>query len=160
MTRCSTTRDCCGTSAILPAEPVARPQDLSPYQGGKLHVHSVGEWAGGDAASEGGVTAFDCDVEQRQHSCRLNNCGEIAVDNTRLADGVQALNMDWWNYGGLTRDVSLIDVPAKYIDDYDLHLNRERTAIEGSVHVEGGATGRGRCTVSLAELGRRRHGED
>ena len=73
---------------------------------------------------------------------RGKNFVVIAVDNTRLADGVPTLNTDWWNYGGLTRDVSLIDVPAKYIDDYDLHLNRERTAIEGSVHVEGGATRR------------------
>ena len=64
---------------------------------------------------------------------RGKNFVVIAVDNTRLADGVPTLNTDWWNYGGFTRDVSLVDVPAKYIDDYDLHLNRDRTAIEGSV---------------------------
>jgi len=66
---------------------------------------------------------------------------------------VPTLNTDWWNYGGLTRDVSLIDVPAKYIDDYDLHLNHDRTAIEGSVHVEDGAPG-DEVTVSLPELNR------
>jgi beta-glucuronidase len=77
----------------------------------------------------------------------------IAVDNTRLANGVPTLNMDWWNYGGLTRNVSLIDVPAKYIDDFDLHLNHNRTAIEGSVHVEGAAAGED-VTVSLPELDR------
>ena len=48
----------------------------------------------------------------------------IAVDNTRLRDGVPTLKTDWWNYGGLTRDVSLIQVPEKYIDDFDLHLQR------------------------------------
>jgi beta-glucuronidase len=77
----------------------------------------------------------------------------IAVDNKRLADGIPTLNMDWWNYGGLTRDVSLIDVPSKYIDDYDLHLNHDRMAIEGTVHVEGGAAEE-QVTISLPELGR------
>jgi beta-glucuronidase len=94
-------------------------------------------WVNGQEACshEGGFTAFDCDVSASIHPGK--NFVVIAVDNTRLADGVPTLNTDWWNYGGLTRDVSLIDVPAKYIDDYDLHLNRDRTAIEGSVHVEG-----------------------
>ena len=72
----------------------------------------------------------------RRASIEGKNFVVIAVDNTRLADGVPTLNTDWWNYGGLTRDVSVVDLPAKYIDDYDLHLNRARTAIEGSVHVE------------------------
>jgi beta-glucuronidase len=100
---------------------------------------------------EGGFTDFDCDV-----SASLNqgkNFVVIAVDNTRLADGIPTLNTDWWNYGGLTRDVSLIDVPSKYIDDYDLHLNHARTAIEGSMHVEGAEPGE-EVTVSLPELNR------
>jgi len=101
---------------------------------------------------EGGFTDFDCDVSSSLHPGK--NFVVIAVDNTRLADGVPTLNMDWWNYGGLTRDVSLIDVPSKYIDDYELHLNRERTAIEGGVHVEG-ATAGDKITVSLPELGRK-----
>ena len=110
-------------------------------------------WVNGQEACrhEGGFTDFDCDVSASIH--RGKNFVVIAVDNTRLADGVPTLNTDWWNYGGLTRDVSLIDVPAKYIDDYDLHLNRDRTAIEGSVHVEGAEPGE-QVTVSLPELGR------
>jgi beta-glucuronidase len=110
-------------------------------------------WVNGQEACrhEGGFTAFDCDVSASIHPGR--NFVVIAVDNTRLADGVPTLNTDWWNYGGLTRDVSLIDVPSKYIDDYDLHLNRDRTAIQGSVHVEGAEPGE-QVTVSLPELGR------
>ena len=79
---------------------------------------------------EGGFTSFDCDVSTAVHAGK--NFVVISVDNTRLADGVPTLNTDWWNYGGLTRDVALIDLPMKYIDDYDLHLNRDRTTIEGS----------------------------
>jgi beta-glucuronidase len=49
--------------------------------------------------------------------------------------------------------VSVVDLPAKYIDDYDLHLNRTRTSIEGTVHVENGSPG-DEVTVSLPELSR------
>ena len=110
-------------------------------------------WVNGQQACshEGGFTDFDCDVSTSIHAGK--NFIVIAVDNTRLADGVPTLNMDWWNYGGLTRDVSLIDVPAKYIDDFDLHLNHNRTAIEGILHVEGAAAG-DEIRVSLPELGR------
>jgi len=110
-------------------------------------------WVNGQkiCSHEGGFTAFDCDASASIHEGK--NFIVIAVDNTRLADGVPTLNTDWWNYGGLTRDVSLIDVPATYIDSYDLHLNRDRTAIEGKVHVEGAASG-DKVTVMLPELDR------
>jgi beta-glucuronidase len=110
-------------------------------------------WVNGQQACshEGGFTAFDCDVSASIHEGK--NSVVIAVDNTRLANGVPTLNTDWWNYGGLTRDVSVVDLPAKYIDDYDLHLNRDRTVIEGSVHVENAEPG-DKVTVSLPELNR------
>jgi beta-glucuronidase len=130
-----------------------------PIEGHKAFLH-IGAanyksiaWINGQEACrhEGGFTAFDCDVSTSVHAGK--NFVVIAVDNTRLADGVPTLNTDWWNYGGLTRDVSLIDVPGTYIDDYDLHLNRDRTAIEGSVHVEGAEPGE-EVTVSFPELNR------
>ncbi len=110
-------------------------------------------WVNGQQACshEGGFTSFDCDVSTSLRPGK--NFVVIAVDNTRLADGVPTLNTDWWNYGGLTRDVSLVDVPSKFIDDYDLHLNHDRTAIEGSVHVEGAEPGE-EVAVSLPELNR------
>ena len=65
-----------------------------------------------------------------------------AVDNTRHEDNVPTLQTDWWNYGGLTREVSLIEVPESFIDQFDLHLSRtENSAIEGWVHVMGGQAG-------------------
>jgi beta-glucuronidase len=110
-------------------------------------------WVNGKqvCSHEGGFATFDCDVTAAL--ARGKNFVVIAVDNTRLSDGIPTLNTDWWNYGGLTRDVSLVDVPAKYIDDYDLHLNRARTAIEGTVHLENGKTGDA-ITVSLPEMNR------
>jgi beta-glucuronidase len=99
---------------------------------------------------EGGFTPFDCEVTGLLKEGA--NIVVMVVDNTRLADGIPTLQTDWWNYGGLTRDVSLIEVPEQFIDEFDLHLKRgSRTEIEGWVHVEGAAAGV-RTTVSIPEL--------
>ena len=59
------------------------------------------------------------------------------VDNTRHEDGVPTTQTDWFNYGGLTREVSLITVPEAFIDQYDLHISARpsHSLIEGWVHV-------------------------
>jgi beta-glucuronidase len=76
----------------------------------------------------------------------------IAVDNIRLADGIPTLQTDWGNYGGITRDVSLIEVPDQFIDDFDLHLRRgSKIVIEGWVHLEGAPNG-AQITLSIPEL--------
>lgn len=99
---------------------------------------------------EGGFTPFDCEITNLLNDG--SNFVVIAVDNTRLADGVPTLQTDWWNYGGLTRDVSLVEVPERYIDDYDLHLSRtDHSLIEGYVHVEGAPAGT-QVTVTVPEL--------
>jgi beta-glucuronidase len=99
---------------------------------------------------EGGFTPFDCEVTGLLKEGP--NIVVMVVDNTRLADGIPTLQTDWWNYGGLTRDVSLLEVPEQFIDEFDLHLKRgSQTEIEGWVHVEGAAPG-ARTTVSIPEL--------
>lgn len=108
-------------------------------------------WVNGSKACEheGGYTPFDCEVTTILHDGP--NFAVIAVDNTRLADGLPTQQTDWWNYGGLTRDVSLIEVPEQFIDDYALQLQRgERTEIEGWVHVEGAQPGTP-VTVAIPE---------
>ena len=99
---------------------------------------------------EGGFTPFDCEVTTALKAGR--NSVVINVDNTRIADGVPTLNTDWWNYGGLTRDVSLVAAPTSFIDDYDLHLSRaDRKTIEGYVHVDHAAAG-AKVHVAIPEL--------
>src|SRR5664279_4306332 len=84
---------------------------------------------------EGGFTPFDCEVTAALKPG--NNFVVIAVDSTRLVDGIPGLNTDWYNYGGLTRDVSLVDVPKAFVDDFDLHIKSETMdSIDGYVHVE------------------------
>jgi beta-glucuronidase len=99
---------------------------------------------------EGGFTSFNCDVTAAIHSG--GNFVVAAVDSTREPDNVPTLQTDWWNYGGLTREVSLIEVPESFIDQYDLHLKRgEGSTIEGWVHVTGSRPGTN-VEVEIPEL--------
>jgi beta-glucuronidase len=110
-------------------------------------------WVNGQKACEheGGYTSFNCEVTSAVHAGQ--NFVVAAVDNTRHEDNVPTLETDWWNYGGLTREISLIEVPDTFIDQYDLHLKRgEGSAIEGWVHVEGGQPGV-KVEVEIPELG-------
>jgi beta-glucuronidase len=89
---------------------------------------------------EGGFTPFDCEATQVLHDG--SNFVVIAVDSTRLVDAIPALDYDWYNYGGLTRDVSLVEVPTHFVDDYDAHLvSGSSDKISGYVHVEGAPAG-------------------
>ena len=100
---------------------------------------------------EGGYTSFNCDVTAVLHAG--NNFVVAAVDNTRHEDGVPTLQTDWWNYGGLTRSVSLIEVPEAFIDQYDVHLSRAGSSvIEGWAHIQGGQPGAS-VEVEIPELG-------
>jgi beta-glucuronidase len=100
---------------------------------------------------EGGFTSFNCDVTTAIHSG--GNFVVALVDNTRHEDNVPTLQTDWWNYGGLHRSVSLIEVPDTFIDQYDVHLSREdHSLIEGWVHVVGSQPG-ANVKVEIPELG-------
>jgi len=107
---------------------------------------------------EGGYTPFDCEVTAVLHPG--SNFVVIAVDATRLVDGIPSVGIDWFNYGGLTRDVSLVSVPAAFIDDYDVHLAHGPvwqpgdTEISGYVHVLDAPAGTP-VTVDISEAGAR-----
>lgn len=91
-------------------------------------------WVNGQKVCEheGGFTSFNCEITSAVHAG--GNFVVAAVDNTRQKDGVPGMQTDWWNYGGLTREVSLIEVPETFIERYDLHLSRtEDSVIEGWV---------------------------
>jgi beta-glucuronidase len=105
---------------------------------------------------EGGFTPFDCEVTAVLH--HGSNFVVIAVDATRLVDGIPSVGYDWFNYGGLTRDVSLVTVPTAFIDDYDVHLAHGpawqpgNTELTGYVHVLGAPEGTA-VTIAVAEAG-------
>ncbi len=99
---------------------------------------------------EGGFTPFDCEITSVVKDGE--NFIVAAVDDTRTVDRVPTLRTDWWNYGGLTRNVSLVEVPDTYIDDYSLQLKRgTRDQIEGYVHVVGADPG-SHVTLRIPDL--------
>ena len=53
----------------------------------------------------------------------------VKVDNRRERDNVPAVNTDWWNYGGITRPVRLVEVPETFIRDYFLYLEPGSTRV-------------------------------
>ncbi|WP_263355728.1 glycoside hydrolase family 2 protein [Acidicapsa ligni] len=109
-------------------------------------------WVNGQKVCEheGGFTAFNCDVTAAVHAG--SNFVIAVVDNTRHEDGVPTIKTDWFNYGGLTREVSLITVPDVFIDQYDVHLSKtEPGIVEGWVHLSG--TKGGVAKIAIPELG-------
>jgi beta-glucuronidase len=99
---------------------------------------------------EGGYTSFNCEVTEHVHAGP--NFIVAAVDNTRHEDNIPTLETDWWNYGGLHRSVSLIEVPDTFVDQYDVHLSRgEGSTIEGWVHVRDSQPGT-KVEVEIPEL--------
>ena len=110
-------------------------------------------WVNGQKVCEheGGFTAFNCEVTSAVHAG--SNFVVAVVDNTRHEDAVPTTQTDWFNYGGLTREVSLITVPYRFIDQYDLHLSKtESDTIEGWVHVVG-SRAKDTAFIEIPELG-------
>lgn len=68
----------------------------------------------------GGFTPFCYDVTD----CLKvgENVVIVKVDNKRQVSNIPTVIFDWWNYGGITRDVLLVDVPAIYIENYKIEL--------------------------------------
>ncbi len=97
---------------------------------------------------EGGFTSFNCEVTAQLKDGE--NVVVIYVNNQRRRDAVPTDMTDWWNYGGLTRDVALVEVPRAFLEDYYLQTPKGAPAvIDGWVQVSGGALP---VTVRIPEL--------
>ena len=81
------------------------------------HVYVNGQHVGHHI---GGFTPFNYDVTDLLKE-GVNNV-IVKVDNKRHAEDVPTQIFDWWNYGGITRDVKLVKVPSVYLEDYTLSL--------------------------------------
>ena len=84
----------------------------------------------------GGFTPFNFEITK--HLKEKDNFLIVKVDNKRKKEGVPTLNTDWWNYGGLTRDVKLIETGANFIRDYMIQLHpTDPTKIKGNITIDG-----------------------
>ena len=98
---------------------------------------------------EGGFTPFNFEITNLIRA--KDNFLIVKVDNKRRSDAVPTLNTDWWNYGGLTREVNLIEVPNTFIQDYFLQLKKGSTdEFAGWVKLNG-AGGQKTVTVEIPE---------
>jgi beta-glucuronidase len=100
---------------------------------------------------EGGFTPFSFEITGKIHDG--DNFLVVEVNNARRRDAVPALNTDWWNYGGLTRDVVLVEEPETYIQDYVIQLAKgSYEEVSGWVQLEG-STSAQQVTFEIPEAG-------
>ena len=70
---------------------------------------------------KGGFTPFSFEIPEGLLK-EKDNYLVVKVDNKRMRDEIPTLNTDWWNYGGITRDVNLVYLPSTFIRDYSIQL--------------------------------------
>ena len=114
------------------------------------HVYVNGKKAGHHV---GGFTPFNFDVTDLLH--KGQNFVIIKVDNKRSPSAVPTQIFDWWNYGGITRDVLLVSVAPTYIEDYSLQLDKtaqgKKRLLNFSLQLNRKEAGR-EITLSIPEL--------
>ena len=77
----------------------------------------------------------------------------VKVDNKRKKEGVPTLNTDWWNYGGITRGVKLVEVSKNFVQDYTGQLNPENNKqIKGFVKLNGTEVAQQNIQIEIPEL--------
>jgi len=114
----------------------------------EAHVYLNGKKLG---THKGGFTPFQFDVTGKL--ARGRNFVVVKADNKRQQDEIPTVNTDWWNYGGITRDVLLAELPASYIADYKVQLAKgDLKRIEGYVQLAGAARAQA-VTVAIPEAG-------
>ena len=106
------------------AVPMQECRTLLYFGAVNYHCHV---WVNGKKAGEhiGGFTPFNFDISDLL--IEGENTVIVKVDNKRHAEDVPTQIFDWWNYGGITRDVMLVKVLPVYLEDYNLQL----TSLEG-----------------------------
>jgi beta-glucuronidase len=100
---------------------------------------------------EGGFTPFDFEITGKVRSGE--NVLVVEVNNARREDGVPSVNTDWWNYGGLTRDVRLVEVPRVFVRNYFVQLAKgSQTEIAGWVQLDRASQPQ-QVTIEIPEAG-------
>ncbi len=100
----------------------------------------------------GGFTPFNYEITNLLEENGENSL-VVKVDNKRKRDGVPTLNTDWWNYGGITRDVNIIEVPETFITDYFIQLKKgSENEITGYIKLDGNSVKNQKVRVSIPEL--------
>lgn len=85
---------------------------------------------------EGGFTPFQFEITNKIRSG--NNTIVVKTNNARQKNGLPGLGYDWLNYGGITRDVNIIETGTTFIQDYSIQLKKgSLDTVSGWVQLDG-----------------------
>lgn len=113
----------------------------------KADVFINGQKAG---SHEGGFTPFAFEITNLISDG--NNSVIVRTNNARIKNGVPGLGYDWFNYGGITREVNLVEEPSSFISDYFIQLKKGSSdEIKGWVKLDG-INVQQEVTVQIPEL--------
>ena len=99
---------------------------------------------------QGGFTPFNFEVTGKLKE--KDNFVVVKADNRRSREYVPTLNTDWWNYGGITRSVYIVEEPETFIKDYLIQLSKgSQNDISGNVLIDGKEKNLS-VTISIPEL--------
>ncbi|WP_443946931.1 glycoside hydrolase family 2 protein [Pedobacter sp. AW1-32] len=113
----------------------------------EAHVYLNGKKLG---IHKGGFTPFQFEVTDKLKVG--DNSLVLKVDNIRKPDEIPTVNTDWWNYGGITRDVFLAEFPDHFIADYKLQLLKGNASRLSFTAKLADATAGQEITLSIPEL--------
>lgn len=109
---------------------------------------------------KGGFTPFNFEIPKDLLK-KQGNFLVVKVDNKRHKEEIPTTNTDWWNYGGITRDVNLVFTKDTFIVNNGLSLNqhqdikiaqsKNKFQIDGSIKLNM-KTSNGIATVEIPEL--------
>lgn len=99
---------------------------------------------------KGGFTPFNYEVTDIIRNG--SNSLVVRVDNTRHKGDVPTTDFDWWNYGGITRDVMIVSVPETFVRDYKLALSADGSTIDGYIQLDGSKAGESNVKIEIPAL--------
>ncbi len=99
----------------------------------------------------GGFTPFNYEITGKLNP--KENFVIVKVDNTRGLEKIPTINTDWWNYGGLTRDVKIVEVASTFVQDFYIQLAKNnQNLIDFSAVLNGAAKAGQKVTVEIPEV--------
>ncbi|MEM9656192.1 MAG: sugar-binding domain-containing protein, partial [Actinomycetota bacterium] len=114
--------------------------------------HTARVFLDGDelATHVGGFGPFAVEVTGRVGAGRHSLV--VQVNNRREPNRIPAMRSDWWNFGGITRSVSLIEVPETFLLDAWITMADDGRLVGGAT-IDGPNAERAAVTVSFPDAG-------
>lgn len=99
---------------------------------------------------EGGFTPFQFEITDNINSSE--NTIVVKVNNQRQKNGIPGYGYDWFNYGGITRDVNLVETSESFCEDYSIQLKKNSfDEVSGWVKIDGSKVSQ-KIKVRIPEL--------